>query len=176
MAYAELSNGCCVLRISTGLPSGARSDAERAVHLQDGVDGTLRAAGDVAGDVGHRLQVLVVDAGLVEPCSWAASSFADGDRRAPAEPDRRERVERRRAADRGRRRTIGTSSRAVGIVQQADRRAGARQPDERRNVGRRQARRPGLLRVDVEPPRRPRRFDVPVDVDDARRLLERLRT
>jgi len=47
-----------------GVPLGEGHLLEDAVHLEDGVDGRLRRARQIAHDVDHGLEVLVVDVAL----------------------------------------------------------------------------------------------------------------
>ncbi len=62
IAYFVLSKGCAALKTSKRVPLGQLDLRQRLVHLEDGVDRALDDARDVAEHVGHRLEVLVVEA------------------------------------------------------------------------------------------------------------------
>ena len=109
------------------------------VHAQDGVDGAFGGAGDVAGHVGHRQQVLVVEAVRLRARLFARQ-LADGDEVRP-EPQLAHRGQRSLSRARQPQHDRHVLAR-LRIVQQADACApSVAMLDGRRHVRRRRRRR-----------------------------------
>ena len=174
-----MSNGWTALKTSSPYPSGSDDPPDRLVHLEDGIGRAAVLSRQVAGDVGHRLQILVIQAGPFLR-GHRARQLAHGHRPGPfggqaggparTKADRADIVETAIVAGEA------DHDRHVlarpFVVQQARRRSRSGHPYDRRHLRRRKACGRGFFAVDGERDLGVRGFDVPVGIDHARGLLE----